>query len=79
MYEVYYLDVMKTLCNMLNRLFDKKGITERSRSILRDVKYWDGEYHYTEKVWNVIIYWISVKFPCEMMKQIIERANQKVF
>lgn len=75
--ETYYVDVMKTLCNMLNRFLGNKGLTERARSIVRDVTYWSGKYHYTEKIGDIQIFGIADRSPMSMFKQIIERANEK--
>ena len=77
--ETYYVDVMKTLCNMLNRMFANKGLTQKTRSVVRDVKYWSGQYHYIEKIWNIQIYEIADQSPMLMFKQIIERANERIY
>jgi hypothetical protein len=73
--EAYYTDVMKTLCNYLNRLWGKR----KGKTIIRDVKYWSGKYHYTEEISGVIIFSQSEKSPMALIKQIIERENQKLY
>lgn len=75
--ETYYIDVMKTLCNMLNRFLSEKWNTFKTRQIVRDVTYWSWQYHYIEKIWDIQIFSIADKSPMVMLKQIIEHNNLK--
>lgn len=81
--ETYYTDVMKTLCNYLNRLDMKeakrKWRTDKRAHKMRDVEYGSGKYHYIEKVWDNVTFSIWDKSPMSMIKQIIERANSLLY
>lgn len=76
--DVYYLDTMKSLCCMLNRVFESRH-TWKGRTITRDVKYGSWKYHYIETVGDVQIYEIAEKSPLSLIKQITERANTFIY
>ena len=77
--ELHYLDTMKSLCAMLNRVFELKYKPRWNHySIVRAVEYGGWKYHYRESVWDTITYSMSFKSPMDMFKKIIERANASI-
>lgn len=73
--ELLYLDVMKTLCKFLDRIRNNTN----GKPLERDIEYWSWKYHYIEKVWAHVIYGYSDTNPLDIIKDIIERANAKMF
>ena len=74
------LGILKTLCSFLNRLYKKeakrKGI--KWRLIERDVSL-ANKFKYSERVWEFTSYEFVSDSPMDIMKEIVEKANSRLF
>lgn len=78
--ELRWLGILKTLCSFLNRLDEKeakrKGI--KWRLIERDVSL-ANKFKYSERVWEITTYEFVSDDPMNIMKEIVEKANSRLF
>ena len=71
--ELRYLDMLKTLCSFLDRL------SKRGYQLKRHVAFGSWKYHYMEFVGDRQVYEYADKNPLDIMKEIIERANARLY
>jgi hypothetical protein len=78
--KLRWLGILKTLCSFLNRLYKKeakrKGI--KWRLIERDVSL-ANKFKYSERVWEFTSYEFVSDSPMDIMKEIVEKANSRLF
>lgn len=78
--ELRRLWILKTLCSFLNRL-DKKEAKRKGlkwRLIERDVSL-ANKFKYSERVWEVTTYEFVSNSPMDVMKEIVEKANSRLY
>lgn len=78
--ELRRLGILKTLCCFLNRL-DKKEAKKRGikwRLIERDVSL-ANKFKYSEMVWEITTYEFVSNSPMDVMKEIVEKANSRLY
>lgn len=78
--QVRWVDCLKILCTFFNRL-DKKEMKRRwkqGRTIERDVVL-ANKFKYIEKVWEVTTYEMVDSDPMNVMKEIIEKNNSRLY
>ena len=78
--ELRWLGILKTLCSFLNRL-DKKEAKRKGikwRLIERDVSL-ANKFKYSEMVWEFTSYEFVSNSPMDIMKEIVEKANSRLY